>query len=73
MCQNEYLWSKGLTHHHKITIFNDPEKEASWKHWEQWENSGYPQFFSTLSNTEVMTLATFNLLSANASNFVKSY
>ena len=57
-----------LTLYHTIPTFNDPEEEA-WKK-TVWEKE--KMLFSTLSGREVIILATFDFLSANALKLVKS-
>ena len=66
------------TLNHKIPTFNDPMEEGFGKHCGKrrqcWSPALYPFLivFSTLSKREIVILATFSLLSANAFNLVMS-
>ena len=55
-----------LTFYHSITIFNDPGKEAFWKHCVK--RRLFPQYFPTFQNQ----ISTFILLSAYAFNLDQS-
>ena len=67
-----------LTLYHTILTFNNPKEEGFGTHYGKRRNAGnqhfflFPTLFSTLSKTEIVILATFNLLSANALNLVVS-
>ena len=67
-----------LTLYHTIPPFNDPKQEGFGKHCGKrrkcWQPafSPFPTAFSTPSKREIVHLATFNLLSANAFNLVTS-
>ena len=72
------LFSAILTLYHTIPTFNNPEEEGFGKHcWKRrkcWlpAFSPFPTVFSALSKREIVTLATFDLSSANALNLVMS-
>ena len=68
-----------FTLYHTIPTFNDTEEEGFGKHWGEKEKmlvtsifSFSRSVFSTLSKRENIILATFNLSSTNAFNFVTS-
>ena len=63
--------------YHKIQSFNDPETELLNTLWEKEKMlelllSPFSTMFSTQSKTEIMILATLNLLSANAFSWFKA-
>ena len=66
--------NKGLTLYHTISTFNNPKEKHFGKYCGKRRKcllpafSPFPTMFSTLSKTEIIILATFNLLSANAFN-----
>ena len=69
--------SCSLTLYHTIPTFNDPKKKTLENTVGKGENAGNQHFllfplFSTLSEREIIILATFNLLSVNAFNLVTS-
>ena len=78
MCKSECLWSRGLTLHHTIWTFNDPDKEVFWKQcgkrrkcwWPAF--SPFPTMFYTFPKANFSVWVTFNLSSANAFDFDKS-
>ena len=77
--KNQGLFGKGLTLYHTIKRqFNDPVKEAFWKHCRKrrkcWEPafSPFPTMFSTLSKTNFNFSPAFILSSANAFNLDQS-
>ena len=69
---------KTLTNYNTIFTLNDPEKETFRKHCGKPRKCWLPAFppfptmFSTLSLTEIIILATYNLSSASAFNLVLS-
>ena len=73
----EITLKKALTLYHAIPTLNDPEKKA-WENTvgkgEKTGNQHFPLFpvFSTLSKREIVTLASFDLSSANVFNLVRS-
>ena len=74
------IWEKvkRLTLYHTIPPFNNPKEEGFGKHCGKRRKcwlpafSPFPTMFSTLSKTEILILATFILLPANAFNLVSS-
>ena len=63
---------KGLTLCHTIPTFNDPKGEDFGKHCGKTSIFSFPTEVSTLSKREIVILATFILLSANAFNLITS-